>query len=384
MTFNLLDLPNEALNNINLDDKLDNNISFNDSFINEKDKPFNYFNNDLLLSKKKEPLTIDFKNDFFINNVHTKNSSLDLSQLIIEFSGKKEFNKDLCSINEVKNKFLQKKTSHTKIFIKSLFDLNLTSYEVNHIYKLIKSFWISGIYFLLNKKVGLLFNKYKLKAEGFVFEFFYVKTSLIETDNTEENLSLLDIKTKDLVLGNIISHNNFKESENKIQINNKINNNKRLINYLIGAIKTIKLSENEKNIIQEILMVLDSDISLFIDVLWKEKNKCNDIENQFKEFCNKDLLKAKFQKSKEILKILLKKVYLEYPSELEKIIKRNFKPKEEFINNLINNINIIKKIKENNKIKLFMNEIIEKMLEISKKEKFESYFKKKRKRKNRK
>jgi hypothetical protein len=69
MTFNLLDLPNEALSNINLDDKLDNNISFNDSFIDEKDKPFNYFNNDLLLSKKKEPLTIDFKNDFFINAV---------------------------------------------------------------------------------------------------------------------------------------------------------------------------------------------------------------------------------------------------------------------------------------------------------------------------
>ena len=342
----------------------DNNISYNDSINNNENDNINILNTDLQLTKRKESFTYLF-NNIFKNSYNKKDlSNEDEHATFIDLIKKKTTNKPL-----------KPKTSHTKIFIKSLLDLNLSSYEVNRISKLIKSFWISGIYSLLNKKLSYLFKEYKFKAEGFVFEFFYVKTSLIETDNTEENLAILNIKVKNLVLGNIPDHDKYQ----KYTINNNINNNKKLINFLNRIIvKNKKNYENKEKIILDILFILERNISFFIEAIWKDKDICNDLENEFQEFCNKDLLKTKFRKSKEIIKIIIKKVELEYPLELE-IIKKYLFLKNGKKNLYLNNIMTLKRLEENNKIKLFINEIIEKILEISKKEKFESYFEKKTK-----
>ena len=92
-----------------------------------------------------------------------------------------------------KDKVFKKKISPTKLFIQLLIRLNLSSYQVNLIIKLIKTSWIFGIYSLLNDKLNCLFIEYRIKAEGFIFEFLYFKTLLIQTDNSEQNLSILDI-----------------------------------------------------------------------------------------------------------------------------------------------------------------------------------------------
>ena len=219
-----------------------------------------------------------------------------------------------------------------------------------------------------------MISKNQFKVEGFVFEFFYVKTSLIETDNTEENLKLFDICLKDLLTGNLLCKNS--ESQN-----NNIKNNKNLINFLNEAVQNNVFKKDEDFIktIKEILLILENNISYFAESIWKDYDKCNAIQNEFKNFCNKEILINKFKKSKEVIKIIINKIESEYPNELEKIKKsQNIIESKKKDNN---NKNYLNKLEENYKIKCYVNEIIGRILEISKKEKFEIYFREKIKKK---
>jgi hypothetical protein len=220
-----------------------------------------------------------------------------------------------------------------------------------------------------------LISKNQFKVEGFVFEFFYVKTSLIETDNTEENLKLFDICLKDLLTGNLLCKNS--ESQN-----NNIKNNKNLINFLNEAVQNNVFKKDEDFIktIKEILLILENNISYFAESIWKDYDKCNEIQNEFKNFCNKEILINKFKKSKEVIKIIINKIESEYPNELEKI-KKSQKIIENKKKDNTNNKNYLNKLEENYKIKCYVNEIIGRILEISKKEKFEIYFREKIKKK---
>ena len=220
-----------------------------------------------------------------------------------------------------------------------------------------------------------MISKNQFKVEGFVFEFFYVKTSLIETDNTEENLKLFDICLKDLLTGNLLCKNS--ESQN-----NNIKNNKNLINFLNEAVQNNVFKKDEDFIktIKEILLILENNISYFAESIWKDYDKCNTIQNEFKNFCNKEILINKFKKSKEVIKIIINKIESEYPNELEKI-KKSQKIIENKKKDNTNNKNYLNKLEENYKIKCYVNEIIGRILEISKKEKFEIYFREKIKKK---
>jgi len=336
---------------------INNDSNFSDPFINiNKEEDSVLFFNDIAFFPKHLNLS-------FFNSIDDNSTNLNIPI------------KDIFYIKNTKRKLINKKTSRTKIFIKSLLNLNLSSYEVNHITKLIKSAWILGIYFLLNKKLNLLISKNQFKVEGFVFEFFYVKTSLIETDNTEENLKLFDICLKDLLTGNLLCKNS--ESQN-----NNIKNNKNLINFLNEAVQNniFKKDEDFIKTIKEILLILENNISYFAESIWKDYDKCNEIQNEFKNFCNKEILINKFKKSKEVIKIIINKIESEYPNELEKI-KKSQKIIESKKKDNNNNKNYLNKLEENYKIKCYVNEIIGRILEISKKEKFEIYFREKIKKK---
>ena len=175
---------------------------------------------------------IDFNfsinNDYSLDDLESNNDEVE-SNLIFNNNSFFKENINYISSNFTNNNFIiehklknKKFFCHTKKFIKSLLDLSLTPYEVNHIAKLIKTSWLFGIYFLLNKSLNYLFNKNKFKIAGFAFEFIYFKVSLIETDNTEENLNIFNISVKDLLTGNILNKKNIKEKNvnriNKIKI----------------------------------------------------------------------------------------------------------------------------------------------------------------------
>ena len=271
-------------------------------------------------------------------------------------------------IFSIKKSIINKKFSRTRHFIKELLGLNLNSYEVNHIIKLIKSAWISGIYSLLNKYLNNLFNKKKFKAENFIFEFNYIKTSLIKTDNAKDNLDILNICVKDLLTGIILNNNRLRETNA-----DKIKNNTNLISFLNNIIKDESNNDKESiKIIKKILLILEKNISFFVEAIWKSLDRCSKIENEFKIFCNKNIFIKKFKKSKEIVKIIKNIIKCEYPKEYEIIIKeKGLKDINSKENNLLN------ELEENNIIKGNLEIIIEKLLELSKKDKFISYFKEK-------
>ena len=355
-----------------------NSDSFHHKFLND----FEFtINNDLDFSDSFINNNNENETAFIFKDINIFSKNLNFSFMNItdnNITNIKSKTKNIFNIENSNSKLLNKKVPRTKIFIKSLLNLNLSSYEVNHITKLIKSAWIFGIYYLLNKKLNTLFNKNLLKVEGFVFQFFYVKTSLIETDNTEENLKLFDIYLKDLLTGNLINKNKTKENDSK-QITN-INNNKKLINFLNQVVENEVLKEDTDFIkkVKEILFILENNISYFAESIWKDSDVCNELENEFKHYCNKELLINKFKKSKEIIKIIISKIESEYPNEIEKIRKNNQDKNESNKKNYLNNINskyYLNILEENLKIKCYINEIIGKILEISKKDKFENYFK---------
>ena len=284
--------------------------------------------------------------------------------------------KIIFKIDKPKIKLLRKKIAPTKLLIQSLIGLNLTSYQLNRIIKLIKTAWINGIYSLLNDKLNCLFIDNRIKAQGFIYEFLYIKTSLIDTDNSVKNLSILDISIKDLIIGKIININNNKKID--IIQNNIIKNNKNIIEFLNKIICNKKYHNNE-GLIKEaknILIILDKKISFFVNAVWNIK--CNEIEKEFQKFCNKEILINKFKKSKEIIKIIINIIESNYPESLKKIQKQDNKDKtltKKDNNFYINYLNELEE--EKNGLKNNINEIIQKFLEISKKDKFELYFKKK-------
>lgn len=336
---------------------IDFNFNINNDY-NLKEIESNYKNEDECIFNKKDDLFF-FENKNFLNNNTINNSQSPIQKIFT-----------------IEKALINKKTSRTKLVIESLLDLNLNSYEVNHIIKLIKTSWIFGIYNLINKNLNNLFIKIPVKVEGFVFEFFYIKTFLIETDNTEENLNIFNISVKDLITGNIINKNNYKEVD-KTRVNN-INNNKNLINYLNNLVKN-KIYKKDQEIIviiKKILLILEKKITFFAEALWKSPEKCNEIENEFKNYCNKEILINKFKKSKEIIKIIINKVEEDYPKDVEKVAIKN-----ELKGDIQKDYNYLNKLEQNDILKSYINQIIEKILEISKKEKFENYFNNKKQKK---
>lgn len=342
----MINIYEESFDKINLLD-LGNNEIFNFS---SNDNFFNFDKNGFLLSENKD--------SFSMNNIN-------MSKTIRE-------DKNIFRLEKSKNKVFKKKISPTKLFIQSLLGINLSSYQVNRIIKLIKTSWIFGIYSLLNDKLNCLFMEYRIKANGFIFEFLYFKTSLIETDNSEKNLSLLDIYIKDLITGKINNNNNNKKID-KIQ-NNIIKNNINLIEFLNKIINDKEYQNNERLIkeVKNILIILEAKISFFMDAVWN--TKCNEIEKEFQKFCSKAILINKFKKSKEIIKIIISLIEVDYPEKIKTIKKKNNKEKT-FTNLYINYLSELED--EKNGLKKNIDEIIDKFLEISKKEKFELYFKKK-------
>ena len=334
---------------------------------------------DYILSKNSIDFDFNVNNDYNLDciedNKNTEESYLLKNNLL--------FKKSINSFNNnynIDKKTKNKTKCYTKIFIKSLLDISLTSYEVNHIVKLIKTSWIFGIYCLLNTNLNYLFNQNQLKVEGFVFEFIYIKVSLIETDNTQENLNLFNISVKDLLTGKILNKKNIKDKDDENRIN-KINNNNNLINFLNKIIENEKYKKDEGFIstINKLLLILEKNISFFVECIWKSAEKCDEIENEYKQFCNEEKIINKFKKSKEIKKIIINKVKNEFSQEVENIeIKYSLKGKKPKDSYFLN------KLEENNNIKKYIEEIIEKILELSKKEKFEKYFVKKKKKKRKK
>lgn len=311
------------------------------------------------------------RNSFLLSE---NNDSFSMNKIILYKTFKED--KNIFKLEKTKHNVFKKKLSPTKLFIQSLFGLNLSSYQVNHIVKLIKTAWIFGIYSLLNDKLNCLFIENRIKAEGFIFEFLYFKTSLIETDNSEKNLSILDIDIKDLVTGKIFNSNNIKKIDT-IQ-NNIRKNNKNLIEFLNNIIND-KQYQNNEGLIKEakkILIILETKISFFVDAVWKIK--CNEIEAEFQKFCSKDILINKFKKSKETIKIIINIIEINYPEKVKKIEKKN--NKEKILTKKDNNlyINYLNELEdEKNDLKNNIAEIIDKFLQISKKEKFELYYKNK-------
>ena len=342
----MINIFEESFDKINLLDFVNNdelNFSINNDF-------FNFDKNGFLLNENKDT--------FSMNNIN-------MSKTIRE-------DKNIFKLEKPKNKVIKKKISPTKLFIQSLLGLNLSSYQVNRIIKLIKTSWIFGIYSLLNDKLNCLFIEYRIKAEGFIFEFLYFKTLLIETDNSEKNLSILDIHIKDLVMGTINNSNNNKKI-NKLQ-NNILKNNKNLIEFLHKIINDKEYQNNERLIkeVKNILIILEEKISFFVDAVWN--TKCNEIEKEFQKFCSKAILINKFKKSKEIIKIIISIIEVDYPEKIKKIKKKSNKEKT-FTNLYTNYLSEFED--EKNGLKNNIDKIIDKFLEISKKEKYELYFKKK-------
>ena len=307
------------------------------------------------------------KNGFFLSE---NNDSFSMNK-IIKYKTIRE-DRNIFKLEKPKKKVFKKKISPTKLFIESLLGLNLSSYQVNRIIKLVKTAWIFGIYSFLNDKLNFLFIENKIKAEGFIFEFLYFKTSLIETDNSEKNLSIIDICIKDLITGKIFNNDNNKKI-NRLQ-NNIIKNNKNLVEFLNNIINNKEYQNNERLIkeTKNILIILENKISFFVDAVWKIK--CNEIEKEFQKFCSKEILINKFKKSKEIIKIIINIIEVNYPEKIKKIKKHKIKEKS-FTNLYINYLSELEE--EENGLKNNIDEIIGKFLEISKKEKFELYYKKK-------
>ena len=339
--------------------------------INSFDESFNLINLDMNFSINDNfDINFDGKDSILNGN----NDSFFTTKINMDKTIRED--KNIFKSEKSKNE-VRKKLSPTKIFIQSLLGLNLSSYQVNRIVKLIKTSWIFGIYSFLNDKLNCLFIENRIKAQGFIFEFIYLKTSLIETDNSEKNLSMLDIYIRDLLTGKIINNNTNKKID-LIQ-NNIIKNNKNLIEFLNKIIYDKEYQDNE-GLIKEsksILILLEKKISFFVDAVWHIK--CNEIEKEFQKFCNKNILINKFKKSKEIIKIIINIIESNYPEKIIKLKKPNDKDKK-FIKNENDNvyINFLSELEdEKNGLKNNIDEIIVKFLEISKKEKFMLYFKKK-------
>ena len=346
---------NENINNIDND----NNYNFSDNNLSEEEIP----TKNILFSDEKffsDYICLSYISTYEYNNINN-------------------INQNNLNINKKPKKiFLNKKTSHTKINIKNLLDLELSSYELNHTIKLIKSFWINGIYILLNSKLNSIIKKNLFKIKEFVFEFFYIKTSLIKTDNSEKNLKIFNINIKDLVTGNI--ENNLKDNDNNNAI--KEINNIRLINFLNKINEDKKYQKNEEIMlfVREILFILEQNISYFTKSLWNEEGESNNkIKNEYKRICNIESLKNKFIKSKEIIKLIIKKIEIKYSIETENIKKEILIIKDGNTKQNYYNEKYFNKLIENNDTKLYVDEIIKKLLEISKKEKFELYFSQKQK-----
>ena len=338
-SFNSIDLFNLGINNNNINFTINNNFDFN----------------------------ID-ENGFFLS----ENNDSSFYKINMEKTIREE--KNIFKTEKLNTKVLRKKFAPTKLFIQSLLGLNLSSYQVNRIIKLIKTGWIFGIYALLNDKLNFLFIENGIKAQGFIFEFLYIKTSLIESDNSVKNLSLLDIFIKDLITGKILNSNN-----NKIDIfqNNAIKNNKNLIEFLNSIIYDKKYQNNERLIkeAKDILIILEYKISFFVDAVWNIN--CNEIEKEFHKFCNKEILINKLKKSKEIIKIIFNIIESIFPEKIKKIKAQKIcKISTKKDNTLY--INYLSELEEEKSgLKNNIDEIIQKFLEISKKEKFELYFQKK-------
>ena len=284
--------------------------------------------------------------------------------------------KNIFKTEKLNTKVLRKKFAPTKLFIQSLLGLNLSSYQVNRIIKLIKTGWIYGIYSLLNDKLNCLFVENKIKAQGFIFEFLYIKTSLIESDNSVKNLSILDIFVKDLITGKIFNSNNNKKID--IIQNNEIRNNKKLIEFINNIVYDKEYQNNERLIkeAKDILIILEKKISFFIEAVWNIN--CNEIEKEFRKFCSKEILINKFKKSKEIYKIIINIIEGIFPEKIKKMKPQ--KKQDKLLTKKDNNlyINYLSELEEEKtELKNNIEEIIQKFLEISKKEKFELYFQKK-------
>ena len=346
--------------------------SFEDSFYSANLLNFE-ISNDI-----NDSININFDYTFYRKDLFLSENedTFSISKLKINMDKTIRENKNIFKLEKPKKKELRKKKSPTKLFIQSLLDLNLSSYQVNRIIKLIKTAWIFGIYSFLNDKLNCLFIDNRIKAEGFIYEFLYIKTSLIETDNSEKNLSILDINIKDLITGKIINSNN-----KKIDIiqNNIIKNNKNLIEFLNKIIYDKEYQNNEELIkeAKNILFILEKKISFFVEAVWNMG--CNEIEKEFQKFCSKEILINKFKKSKEIIKIIIDLIENIYPEKIKILKKPNNKDK--VFNKKDNNSLYIKFLneleKEKNGLKNNIGEIIQKFLKISKKEIFEVYFKKK-------
>ena len=148
------------------------------------------------------------------------------------------------------------------------------------------------------------------------------------------------------------------------------------MNFLNKIIENEKYKKNEEcfAVINKILLILEKNTSFFVECVWKPSEKCDEIENGYKQFCNKEILKNKFKKSREIKKIIMNNIKNEYPKDVENIeIKYSLKGKKKNVPYYLS------KLEENYNIKKYIDEIIEKILELSKKEKFEKYFTKKKK-----
>ena len=302
--------------------------SFEDSFYSANLLNFE-ISNDI-----NDSININFDYTFYRKDLFLSENedTFSISKLKINMDKTIRENKNIFKLEKPKKKELRKKKSPTKLFIQSLLDLNLSSYQVNRIIKLIKTAWIFGIYSFLNDKLNCLFIDNRIKAEGFIYEFLYIKTSLIETDNSEKNLSILDINIKDLITGKIINSNN-----KKIDIiqNNIIKNNKNLIEFLNKIIYDKEYQNNEELIkeAKNILFILEKKISFFVEAVWNMG--CNEIEKEFQKFCSKEILINKFKKSKEIIKIIISIIEVVYPEKIKKIKKQNNKEKT-FTNLYIN------------------------------------------------
>ena len=335
--------------NFNINDKDDVSLNNNENFFSQEDSIFSFkYNNSF--NDSLEKLNIELP---VLNNVCNFKSEY-----------KKVFN--------IEKKIINRKFCRTRTFIKKLLDLNLNSYEVNHLIKLIKTTWISGIYSLLNNYLNNLYNKNMFKAEDFIFEFIYIKTSLIKTDNAKDNLNMLNISVKDLLTGLIVNDDKLRE------INlGRIKNNINLITFLHNILKSEICKDKESiKIVKKILFILEKRISYFVEIIWKNPEKCSKVENEFKIFCNKNKFIKKFKKSKEIVKIVKNIIKSSYPKEYEIITKE---PENSLTDIKSNEFHLLNKLEENNTIKNCIEKIFEKLLEISKKEKFVSYFSHKKK-----
>lgn len=136
ITTNSDNIEHKTLNDLEF--TINNDFNFSESFINNnnEDETAFIFKDINIFSKN---IKLSFLNTTDNNTTYIKSKT-----------------KNIFNIENSNHKLLNKKIPRTKIFIKSLLNLNLSSYEVNHITKLIKSTWIFGIYYFLNKKLNIL------------------------------------------------------------------------------------------------------------------------------------------------------------------------------------------------------------------------------------